>query len=327
MIRYPTLEKHACWLPSAVGDTCAILPIFREIHNNYPGLDFTFIAPPNLYKFVRTLAAEHGYTKNTHVVNGRWKDRLRDLKFAGRAYQQDGYAATSLRRNMTEGAFINILDASISDLDISKAFKYLESSRHKSPIGDSDQKYIVAVGTTLLSVRALPEVAYEQLIIEAEERDFKVAWVGSGTPKISQELLSKGLNLIDKTKDVYELFNIFRARNVVGFMGPDCGPGHVASCVKFLPIFTYYTTVDKHHRAPLRSSKIFDYTATANVNCASCQTRSIFRYDHDFRTCVERPEETLKPRCVQDPAWSGEPQEQFKKWMKGVELYAKTFSV
>jgi ADP-heptose:LPS heptosyltransferase len=320
---YPTLEPHATVLPTAVGDTCAILPVLREVHDNYKGLDYTFFVPDHLYRFVRALAFEAGLLhsgSNVKVRHDRYRAREQG-KYAGRRYHGNT-DITNLRRHMTEAAFITLLDASITDLQPS-AFEYLESSKRTAPIGDITKRYIAVAATQQYAVRAMPRAAALSLHYQAALNGYEIVWVGAG----KAERFAVGpndLDMVNQTKDIKALFDLLRAQNVCGFIGPDCGIGHVASCVAKLPVFTYYTTVDPKHRRPARPSMrggrdmLYQVDVVAGVDCAGCQTKAVFRYDHDYRTCVERPEETDAPRCSKNSAWTEAHKDELQWWFDRV---------
>jgi hypothetical protein len=260
-------------------------------------MNYHFFAYPQVYRLAAELLSANKISL-VNLISVRDKaDFLKKVEelgpFAGRTYNAADHV-TNLHRHMTEQAFLSLLDHSILDLE-KKDFHYLQVKRFDKKRLRATKSYLAINATAQYSVRRMPVALINFAAEQARANGVKPLWVGRGSPIPGIVKRKYDKCLVDKTSDPVELLTLFRSPEVKGLLTPDGGISHIGASVARFPVFCYYTTVHPRHRAPLGNGY---FTAEmSEAPCAGCQTNYKFVYDCDYRTCIERPEETAAPLC------------------------------
>ena len=296
----PPQVEQCAFLPGAIGDSLAALPVIRTIVEEFPDQPYTFYAQDHIYKlaralmFVNGLAGKNVRIRRSSLMNKDFKD---GKQRGGRAFNINPPYVTTLQRSLTEQAYLSLLDYSIME-----AFEHPERMKYLSVIPNEYEspRWIYVAVTSKEKNRVLPEVFAKEIFDVAQMMGMDIMLVGRTTDgetlspvavalkKLSADTLFGAPVVVDRVNRFKGLLGLLKAmrRNAAMFVGADGGLMHLAACVEGLPVVGYFSNVDPKHRKPIGHPYFFSVTPDpVALACRFCQTRSKFLYDFDFRTC------------------------------------------
>ena len=196
-----------------------------------------------------------------------------------------------IRTNLVDCAYNCLLDYQPDDI---KHKNYLSCPPLDVSIFNVPNKFVVITTMFTAKVRELPPKVVSDIVDYCKEIGYKIVFLGKSKARAGDMHTIKGethidydmgINLVDKTSLMEAATIMSKAAAVIGL---DNGLLHLAATTD-VPIIYGFTTVEPHHRLPVRHNEmgwnIQTIVPDEDIDCRFCQSKMNFVYNHKFTEC------------------------------------------
>lgn len=280
---------NCIFMNGGVGDHMASLVAANYILTQYPWIRPLIWVPDFLLEFSKHVLPAHAKVNNYSSMK-----TLYDNNKPTKTTHWDGHTS-AMKIHSLDYAFLKLCDENPSI----EHKNYLKITPNKIDITKFalPSKYIVITTGYTASVREFLAEHINELVAYANDKQYKVVFLGqTSTPTGAEHVIkgsfsenidfSAGINLVDQTSLLEAAKIMHNATTVVGV---DNGLLHVAGCTD-AAIVGGFTTVSPELRLPVRNNILgYNYYTVVpdeSLGCKFCQVKTNFLYDHDYKNCM-----------------------------------------